>query len=79
MTNSCIDYEDLYIPRKICKHLPPTLEHAYFHHRGKEWIVIMSVGDKKGSSIFQEISTSIFLQQLKSRFFIIVAKSGLYL
>ncbi|OIT30694.1 hypothetical protein A4A49_60790, partial [Nicotiana attenuata] len=47
ITDSCIDYDDLYIPRKICKHLPPTLEHAYFHHRGKEWIVIMSVGDQK--------------------------------
>ncbi|OIT06841.1 hypothetical protein A4A49_61671, partial [Nicotiana attenuata] len=47
MTNSCIDNHDLYIPRKICKHLPPTLEHAYLHHRGKERYVNMSVGDQR--------------------------------
>ncbi|OIT23625.1 hypothetical protein A4A49_59438, partial [Nicotiana attenuata] len=41
MTDSC------YISRKICKHLPPILEYAFLHHRGKEWYVNMSVGDQK--------------------------------
>ncbi|OIT02159.1 hypothetical protein A4A49_56635, partial [Nicotiana attenuata] len=47
MTDSCVDNNDLYIPRKICKHLPPILEHTFLHHRGTEWYVNMSVGDQR--------------------------------
>ncbi|OIT28113.1 hypothetical protein A4A49_65927, partial [Nicotiana attenuata] len=47
MTDSCVDDNVLYIPRKICKHLPPILEHAFLHHCGKEWYVNMSVGDQR--------------------------------
>ncbi|OIT19575.1 hypothetical protein A4A49_62206, partial [Nicotiana attenuata] len=47
MTDSCIDYDDLYIPRKIYKHLPLTFETALLHYRGKEWFVSMSVGDRR--------------------------------
>ncbi|OIT22985.1 hypothetical protein A4A49_65640, partial [Nicotiana attenuata] len=47
MTDSCNDYNDLHIPRKIYKNLPPTIEHAFLHYRGKEWYVNMSVGDQR--------------------------------
>ncbi|OIT00683.1 hypothetical protein A4A49_59906, partial [Nicotiana attenuata] len=47
MTDSYINYDDLYIPRKIYKHLPLTVETALLHYRGKEWFVSMSVGDRR--------------------------------
>ncbi|OIT40364.1 hypothetical protein A4A49_65511, partial [Nicotiana attenuata] len=54
MADSCVDDKD--IPRKICKHLPPTLEQAFLQHRGKEWYVNMSVGNQRrfkvGRSLF---------------------------
>ncbi|OIT20984.1 hypothetical protein A4A49_53488 [Nicotiana attenuata] len=47
MTDSYINYDDLYIPRKIYKHLPPTVETALLNYRGQEWYVNMSVGDRR--------------------------------
>nr|XP_009761806.1 PREDICTED: uncharacterized protein LOC104213936 [Nicotiana sylvestris] len=47
MTDSYINYDDLYIPRKFYKHLPPTVETALLPYRGKEWFVSMSVGDRR--------------------------------
>ncbi|OIT38316.1 PREDICTED: uncharacterized protein LOC109239567 [Nicotiana attenuata] len=47
MTDSYINYDDLYIPRKIYKHFPPTVEIALLHYRGKEWFESTSVGDRR--------------------------------
>ncbi|OIT21392.1 hypothetical protein A4A49_55750, partial [Nicotiana attenuata] len=47
MTDSYINYDDLYIPRKIYKHLLPTVDTAILHYRGKEWYASMSVGDRR--------------------------------